>query len=69
MMSEDVPVPAPANPGPKSVAIARAVIGSLLLWGLAEPNLLTISSPRMIQEPGDQLDEDAKAFLRGVEDS
>lgn len=45
MTSEDIPVPAPANPSSKSAARVRVVIGSLLLRGLVEPNLLSISSP------------------------
>lgn len=45
MTSEDIPVPAPANPSPKSAARVKVVIDSLLLQGLAESNLLSISSP------------------------
>ena len=48
MTSEDIPVPAPANPSPKSAARVRVLIGSLLLRGLVEPNLLSIFPPQMV---------------------
>lgn len=44
MTSKDIPVSDPASPSPKSTARVRAITGSLLLRGLAEPNLLSISS-------------------------